>query len=163
MFRYLIPLTCVLFFTACANWSTAQSAPMFSIASPADAGTITYTFQDERVWFEILSERGIGSARITQTAGAAPNQITLRLYLKGLEHFKFSFDNQSVEIEIPTSGDHTPRESVEPDSPLYMPVKIVSQDNAYPIQNGYIEIELPRAYYESRAREFSIEWIDFYR
>jgi hypothetical protein len=158
----------VFLLAACGNVLPAPTPtpapPAFEIATGKSADTITYATQNHRVTFDVHSARGIGSARITQTGGAAPEHITLRLHLRALEHFKFTFDNQSVEIEIPTPGtDHTPRESVSPDGALYMPVKIFSRDDAYPIQEGYIQIELPRAYFDAGAREFSIEWIDFYR
>lgn len=153
---------------ACSNVSPAPvptpAPPAFEITVGKSADSITYATQNQRVTFDVHSASGIGSARITQTGGAAPEHITLRLHLRALEHFQFAFDEQRVEIEIPTTGtDHTPRESVPPDSPLYMPVKIFSRGDAYPIEDGYIQIELPRAYFDTGAREFSIEWIDFYR
>lgn len=166
LFRCIL-LVGVFIFCGCAN-VTPPPAPTqvppvfeFSLAKPADR--ITYSAQGTSVQFDVYSASGIGDAHITQTAGAAPEQMTLHLHLRALEHFKFSFGDQTVEIEIPTTGAHSLRESVPPDSPLYMPVKIFSRDNAYPIQEGYIQIELPRAYFEAGAREFSIEWIDFYR
>lgn len=138
--------------------------PAFEISTAKPADRIAYSAQNNRVFFDVVSEGGIGSARIVQTAGAVPQDMILNLHLRALEHFKFSFDDQFVEIEIPTTGgDHTPRESVSADSPLFMPVKIVSRDNVYPIQEGFIQIELPPAYYDAGAREFSMEWIDFYR
>ncbi len=146
---------------ACGN---LPAAPAFQIENAHSDDTIGYTASANQVVFDVTSPRGISQARILQTAGATPEKITLRLRLHALERFKFSFDAQSVEIEIPTNdANHTPRVSAPPDSPLYMPVEIISRDNAYPIQDGYIQIELPRAYYESNARAFTIEWIDFYR
>jgi hypothetical protein len=133
----------------------------FSLGKPADR--ITYTVQATRVQFDVYSASGIGDAHITQTGGDAPRSIVLYMHLRALEHFRFSFGDQTVEIEILTTGAHALRESVPPDSPLYMPVKIFSRDNAYPIQEGYIQIELPPAYFDAGAREFTIEWIDFYR
>lgn len=158
----------IFFLTSCGNNLPLDAPtpvrPTFEISTAKPTDRIAYSAQNNRVLFDVVSEGGIGSARIAQTGGAVPQNMILNLHLSALEHFKFSFDDQFVEIEIPTTGsDHTPRESVSADSPLYMPVKIVSRDNAYPIREGFIQIELPRAYHDAGAREFSIEWIDFYR
>ena len=137
--------------------------PTYNISLQNADDRITYTAENGTVVFDVFSPRGIGSVRITSTNASAPVEIVFRMHLRALEHFKFSFGEQNVGIEIPSSGDHTPRENVPPDSALYMPVKIVSRDNAYPLQEGYIEIRAPRAFFDSGAREFTIEWIDFYR
>lgn len=157
--RCLPVLFAILLFACAGN----TGAPVFHITPSSPDIQVHSEFRNNTVVLDISGGNGIGSARIMQTAGATPEQIILHLHLRALEHFKFSFGDQSVEIEIPTTGDHTPRESVTHDSPLYMPVRIISSENAYPIQEGYIQIELPRAYFETGAREFSIEWIDFYR
>ncbi|MDL1898787.1 hypothetical protein FBQ82_21295 [Anaerolineae bacterium CFX7] len=149
---------------ACGNLPGVAAAPAFQIENANPDDTIAYTASAKQVVFDVTSPRGIGKAHILQTAGAAPEKITLRLHLRALEHFKFSFDAQAVEIEIPSAAaDPTPRVSAPPDSPLYMPVEIISQAKTYPLQTGYIQIELPRAYYQANARAFTIEWIDFYR
>lgn len=137
--------------------------PLFEITTDKPENHVNYNIQNGVTHLDIFSPSGIGNARIVRASDLAPKEMILNFHLKGLEHLKFSFADQSVEIEIPSHGDHTPRESVPPDSPLYMPVKIFSQGNAFPIENGYVQVELPRAFYESGAREFTIEWIDFYR
>ncbi len=50
-----------------------------------------------------------------------------------------------------------------PDSEYWMPTKIVSVTESVPLVDGYIQVELPKAFYASNADEFSIEWIDFFR
>lgn len=100
---------------------------------------------------------------MVRTTEPAPAAIVLNLHLKALEHFKFSFDNQTAELEIPSSGDHMPRQEASPQDPLYLSVNIFSRENTYPIQEGYVQIGAPRAFFTGDAREFSIEWIDFYR
>jgi len=164
--RIMLLLATIGALAACARVTPTKptdAAVMFEIISAKPDDRIEYAAQDGGIVFDIYSPSGISSARVKQTAGETPKQITLNFHLRGLEHLKFSFADQSVEIEIPSHGVPTPHESVPPDNPLYMPVKIVSQGDAYPIENGYIQVQLPRAFYDSGAREFTIEWIDFYR
>lgn len=164
MFRHIITFISLLLLSACANlpW-TLEPPAQFDIQVNKPADRIAFGSTGRHAQFDIYSASGIGGAQFTQSSGAAPLQITLRLHLRALEGFKLSFDDQVIQIEIPTNDTPTPRASVTSDSPLYPPVAIVSQGELYPIQDGYIQIELPRAYFQAEARAFAIEWIDFHR
>jgi hypothetical protein len=52
---------------------------------------------------------------------------------------------------------------IGPDSPYWMPVKISAADTSIPLQDGYFQVQAPRAFIEAGSREFTLHWVDFYR
>jgi hypothetical protein len=48
-------------------------------------------------------------------------------------------------------------------TPLWMPTEIVASNQTIPLADGYFQVQAPRAFIESDATGFAIEWIDFYR
>ncbi len=169
---FLLTLFTGLWLAACA--APQQAPPVFEITTAKPQDQVTYTWQDDTAFFDIRSESGIGSARVVRTAGNMPPRIIIRAHLRGLENFTFTFAQDKVEVSIPSSGNHTPilasqhEGSTEyiplnSNSPLWMPTRIVSNNPAIPLNNGYFEMGAPRAFLEGDTREFSIAWIDFYR
>lgn len=149
-------------------------APRYQVGTFKPEDRVTFEWRDEIVYFDISSPSGIGGAQIAQTAGASPQKILLRVRLKGLELFQFSYGKNHVQVNVSSGGDNAVVESVRLDnaaefmpidsnSEFWLPLEIISQNKTIPLQDGYFQVELPRAFYASRAREFSIEWIDFYR
>jgi hypothetical protein len=52
-------------------------------------------------------------------------------------------------------------------SPLWTVIRIVSGDGKpakdLPLREGYFEIALPKAFFESNPKVITLNWIDFYR
>ena len=148
--------------------------PLYEITTDKPETFVSYSIVNGVTYFDVFGPNGIGSAHIVRTRGEMPKQITLRFFLKGLESLKFSYDNTQIQVSVSSSGDHAVIESMHQGtsteeiplnstSEFWMPTEIVSQNKTIPLQDGYFQVELPRAFFESGAREFEIEWIDFYR
>ncbi len=151
---------------------TKDSMFEITLAKPDDR--IAVTAQDEILYLDISSPSGIGQAQIHPLADLNGKKFILRLHLRGLENFTFVFGDKSVQAAIPSTGAPMPIEALvlpSPTEPLsltaqseyWLPIEPVAPNKTIPLTDGYFQIELPRAYYDANARDFSIAWIDFYR
>lgn len=164
-------LVFLLFVMAISSCGAAPPAYNITPTNPDD--TITYNWANGLATFDITSPRGIGGADIVRTSGNMPDRIFLRLRLKGLESLKLQFENTEVNAAISSSGAATAHVrarvnggaemEITSESEYWMPIEIVSVSDKIPLVDRYIQVELPRALYESDARQFSIEWVDFFR
>lgn len=117
----------------------------------------------------VYSETGIGRATILLPAVGNATPVKLRLHLRGLEGWRFTFDNLSIFGAIST-GDGSVSESVQigdaldtptDEASLYwMEVVHVSDESA---TDGYFELLLPSAFLESGLNSFTVSFVDFYR
>ena len=100
----------------------------------------------------------------------------LRLHLKGLESFRVSNGRVTLDATVstedgkPTVGlwkGGNENASLDETSPFWMDVRILTGDGkqakAIPVKNGYFEMKLPKAFFESNPRSINVRWIDFYR
>jgi hypothetical protein len=160
----------LLVLTSCV---AAGSQPITYRVTPGkEDATVTYQVNGGEVTVDVRSKSGIGSAQLTQTGGDAPTSVTMRLYLKGLEQFTFQYPAATVTTAV-SSHDRSVSENVTiqggaaqpigPDSPYWMPVKIGAADTSIPLQDGYFQVQAPRAFIEAASREFTLHWVDFYR
>lgn len=174
--RMVLALVLALGVDACTGTPKSPPAPVFQIADimpDKTDSTLSVSQTGDAAWIDVNSARGIGSARVVLTAGDVPNRIFLRVHLKGLELLKFTYKDVEIQISVPSRGEPIPsgyiRRTGSPEQPLsptdenWMPVEIVGASGAIPLSDGYFQIELPRAFHTSGAREFSLEWIDFFR
>jgi hypothetical protein len=128
-----------------------------------------------KVEFTIHSPFGISHAVIERAGEKWPGAVLLRLNLKGLENFKVT--NGKVKLAGSASlkdgkpvvrlwKDGKEDAPLDATSPYWMEVRILDGDGkpakAMPLQDGYIEMQLPKALFEGN-RKISVEWIDFYR
>lgn len=155
---------------------------------PAGDGSpfkITTKQKDDRV--DVKSERnktiisidspfGISQAVIERRDARWPDAVTLWLHLKGLEHFRVA--NGRVKLEGSVSaqrgkpsarlwlgGDETT--PLDRKSPYWLNLRIIGGDGApatdLPLKDGYFELPLPRAFFESDPKSITVDWIDFHR
>lgn len=147
-----------------ANFDPVQAnMPQYEISTPKAGDRVEYALDGDTARFDVYSESGIGSAAITRTGGLAPAKTILRFHLRALEQLTLHLAGNDVLIRVPTTGDHAPTQSVPPASPLYSTVTVVSAGDAYPIEDGYIQVELPELVRERDVRTIAFEWIDFFR
>jgi hypothetical protein len=148
--------------------------PVFEIQATKPEDQVAFTWKDETAYFDIESPDGIGEAYIVRTEGDLPKIIVLRFHLRGLESLQVRFDTHQIQISVSSQSDHTILErarlnqaedesSLTSDSEYWIPIEIISETKAIPLTDGYFQVLLPRAFYAAKPREFSIEWIDFYR
>ena len=164
-----LAIACAL--AACQGQPASQ--PAYSISVSGAGNRVTYTSTGPETLFEVNSETGLGSADIKQTAGVPPGRVLTRLHLKGLEEFDFEYDDVAVVVSVSSHGDQTVSErmrkagsaetAIEPDSPYWMPVRVVSPPSSTPDSTDYFEVQAPQAFIEGQHGAFSMRWIDFYR
>ena len=127
---------------------------------------------------QIISQGGIGSADVEIVSEKLPKRIIMQFYLQGLESLRFTYNKTAVNVSLSKAEDIDPVESVvreddatvskpiTSDSPYWMKVRLVSNTGSpvsIPLQEGYIEVEVPPSFSAAENHQFSIQWIDFYR
>ena len=169
--KLAICLAVLLSVLASACGAQAQQASV--VATKQDA-QVSVQGTAEHVLVDIKSPTGIGAATVSLAPGARPASITLRFHLAGLESMNFRYGQTSISVSISRSGQHRALESVSTgsatdarpiaaSSPFWMTVTIVSKDDAYPVQDGYIDVEAPPDFLSGSETQFSFDWVDFYR
>jgi hypothetical protein len=155
-------LALVLLLVGVVGCMTLSQQPVFEVLTKEGDSVETAVTQNA-VIFNITSQTGIGSAEAALVNGQMPETILFRLYLKGLEDFKFSYDDIVITTAVSSTGEQrvlrTVTEAGEPISAVdsrdfYMPVRV---------EADYFEIEAPANFYTSEYESFTISWIDFYR
>ena len=105
-----------------------------------------------------------------------PNSVTLRLHLKGLEHFKVTNGETTLKAAVSSHGgkqavrlwlDDKEKSPLNAKSPLWMMVRMMGEDGksaeTIPLKDGYFEMQLPKALLEDDPKSITVNWIDFYR
>ena len=132
-----------------------------------------------KVLFDVISERGMGSASVAVIAGEFPPSVALNLHLKALEELRFAYGETEVLVSISSSQGNVVRESVilgsatagqkipiTAESPYWMDVVVLQEDGspgAIPLINGTILVAAPEDFGSGGVDSFEIRWIDFYR
>ena len=169
-------MTCILL-TGCAAPRGVPNtpAPVFAVAADGDGNEVTASAEGETVVIDVHSQSGMGSAHVEHVSGALPESIVVRLYLKGLEEFRLSYDGTTITASVSSGDSHNVFQSaagpeagerpITPGSPYWMDVRIVTDQETphIPLDQGYFEVALPKDFLQEGRRSFSIRWIDFYR
>ena len=163
---------------SCASQpANAQSGgePVFAVTAKNRDDQVNVQYVDGITVIDVQSPTGIGWAKFELESGGKPENVVLRLHLKGLEGFRlisnqaiiaasasssgsFSINNQQVNL----SGSEY---SISPIDPLWMKIEIVSgqANKKIPLEEGHFEITLPKEFIQIAGNAFEIQWIDFYR
>jgi hypothetical protein len=124
---------------------------------------------------QIISQGGIGSAEVEIVSTALPKRILLQFQLRGLERLRFTYNKTMVEVSLPQGegvnpseavvrdGDQASSEPITASDPNWINVRVVANQPTIPLDEGYIEVEVPRSFWTEGGRQFSIQWIDFFR
>ena len=148
--------------------------PVIEVDVRKDGDVVETAVVDNTAIFDIYSQIGIGDATVTLVNGEWPQTILFRVYLTGLEEFKFIYGNTEVYVSVSSSGENVVLETVSQngeaqpitkDSPYYMPIRIESENSemGIPLDEGYFEIETPSDFNTGDDDSFAISWVDFYR
>jgi len=148
----------------------------FSILSKREMDEVIVSGDTNSTIFSTHSPLGIGQATIERTVEQWPNMVTLRLHLKGLERFRVTHGNTTLEASVSSHHDNLrfrlwvnqkENELIDSDSKHWMEIRMVGDDgktiNAIPLNNGFFEMHLPKAFFEENPKTLTIHWIDFYR
>ncbi len=156
---------------ACTSALPGSSAgPTFVVTTTKPADSVTPVVSEDAVRFDVVSESGIGGARVALASGSWPRRIMLRFHLAGLEELRFHYGETTILVAVPNAEEAQVRESVleadgserqlAPDSPEWMEVH-VERSGASVVE--YVEVAAPDAFRKGGYREFDVQWIDFYR
>ena len=149
--------------------------PVFSVAAEGDGDELTASVEGQTAVIDVHSRSGIGSAVIKLVSGPFPDNVLVRLHLRGLEEFRLSYDGTAITASVSSGDSRSVFQSVGlpdggerpvmPDSPFWLNVQIVSNQATprIPLEQGYFEITLPTGFLHEGRHSFSIRWIDFYR
>lgn len=148
----------------------------FSIITKRETDKVIVSSDTKSTIFSIHSPLGIGQATIERTAALWPNMVTLRLHLKGLESFRVTHGDTTLEASVSSHHDNMrlrpwvnkkENELLNSGSKHWMEIRMVGNDgkttNRIPLNNGYFEMHLPMAIFEENPKSLTFHWIDFYR
>ena len=164
-----------LLLASCAGRSANAQAggePTFLVSTKNSEDQVNVQYEDAAVIFDVHSPSGIGTAAIALESGAFPETIRVRLHLQGLENFRLTSEQDSIEASISSSdpGQVKIRSSdseapILPLNPLWIEIEVVSSgvEKTIPLKDGYFEVTLPKGFIQRSGASFEIEWIDFYR
>jgi hypothetical protein len=145
------------------------------VKAEGEGNSLTAKSEGDVMIVDVRSRSGIGRATFEHASGPTPKKIVIRLWLKGLEEFRLSYDRTVITVRVSSSDSRNITQSVEPvggderpitpDSPHWMEIKVVSDKGAprIPLEQGHFEITPPKDVFGKGRRSFLIRWIDFYR
>jgi hypothetical protein len=143
--------------------STRSRVPGVTVLPGRNAPQVAVEIYPQRAVFDIESPRGIGSATVEMSGKVRPKHLLLRLHLRGLEEFRFGYDNRTVIVSMASTGSGEVRErliengaerALSPSDSQWMPVRPAG---------GTIEVDASRDFAKSGTRRFTVEWVDFFR
>lgn len=157
--------------TGCTN---AVDEPQFKITTRRDNDKVEVKVESGKTVFSVHSPFGISQTVIERTDGNWPDIVMLRLHLKGLENFKVSNGNMKLEATVSSQDgkvrlwkDGKEDSPLDAKSPYWTEIRMFSDDGkpttTIPLQDGYFEIQLPKAFFEDNPKSITVNWIDFYR
>jgi hypothetical protein len=148
----------------------------FKITTKRPDDTVEVQADKDKTVFAVKSPFGISQAIIEREDEKWPEAVALRLYLKGLESFRASNGKVTIGAAVAIQEGKTKvrmwqdgKEDAPLDekSPLWADVRIIDGDGKpakeLPLQDGYFEVALPKAFFEGNPKSITIIWIDFYR
>jgi hypothetical protein len=149
--------------------------PAFIVIPKNPEDQVNIQYLDGTALIDIQSPSGIGSAAFELASGPMPENMTLRLHLKGLEQFRLKSTQDQIAASV-SSGDASPLENqsllssgeetpLPPGHPLWMEIEIVADqaEKKIPLEEGYFEVTVPPEFIRNAGKTFEVEWIDFYR
>jgi hypothetical protein len=163
--RYLLALLSgmtLLSLAACAASARPIDQPTFRYTPLKGDPQIVFTTSDELLLIDVTSPTGIGGATIEKTSGQWPPKVVMRLRLKGLEDFKFTYGTTTVEINVSSTAQAVHETLIRAGQTSALSAGDAHWMNVT-THAGYFDIEAPADFFKSGESKFTIEWIDFYR
>jgi hypothetical protein len=164
-------------FAVAGDGDAPQDQPAkFKITTKRKDDSVAVKVEKDMTVFAVKSPFGISQAVIERTDDKWPAVVALRLHLKGLESFRASNGNVTLDAAVSIEEgkakvrlwkDGQEDAPLDEKSPLWMDVRILTGDGKpareLPLKGGYFEMVLPRAFFEGNPKAITLNWIDFYR
>lgn len=169
----IVLAACALVLALPACSSSRSKVPGVTVLPGRHEPLVTVEVYPRRVVFDIESASGLGNATIEFAKEFRAKRVSLRLHLRGLEELRFSYEGREILVSLSSTGQPELREAVRiggveqsltADDPRWMAVRVVGA--ATPDLAGadkYFEVDAPADFFKSRARRFSVEWVDYFR
>lgn len=159
----LISSAAIMGLAACAAPARQLDRAAFQYTPLKGDPQVVFTTSNELELIDVTSPTGIGSVAIEKTSGEWPPKVIIRLHVKGLENFKFTYDAKTVEAAVSSQNAQLVREMLTQAGKM----SILSAGDPYWMNvtrgSGYFDIEVPADFLASGENKFTIEWIDYYR
>jgi len=139
------------------------------VSSQRNAEVVEVVQKQGRTLIDIHSRRGIGTAILTRNACEWPDDLRLRLHLKGLESLKLTAGQQELRIEVISHLTQKADILVEDKQGKSIPLNHALQPVVFYKQPpsakgaGYFEVVIPAGLLKSGDESLTVSWIDFYR
>lgn len=168
-----LALACALGVAPIGCHSSRSRVPGVTVLPGRNAPQVSVEIYPDRVALDIESPRGLGSATVELSERIHPKHLSLRLHLRGLEELRFTYAGRTVITSLASNGPHEVRERLLENGSErtlamgdrhWMPVRVAGAATvAFPLSEGWIEVDAPRDFAKSGARQFTIEWVDSFR
>ncbi len=149
----------------------------------ASEDTATVRGEDGRAVIDVTSPSGIGGLTATLSGGKWPEEVVVRLRLRGLERLEIGYSNVLLSTGVSSTGDPDPPliltvvdeegnvQRASPSADIYYPIiRFVDGDGqalatpTFPLPEGtVIEVVMPPHFRQQEQTSFWMQWIDFYR
>ncbi len=171
MMEHLVIVAVTILSVGCTN---SVEQPQFKITTKRDNDKIEVKAESDKAIISIHSPFGISQAVIERTDKKWPETVMLRLHLKGLENFKVTNGKVTLEAAVSSQDgkvrlwkDGKEDSALNTESSYWMEIRIVGK-NGIPattisLNDGYFEMQLPKALFEDNPKSITVNWIDFYR
>jgi hypothetical protein len=168
----ILSLTALLGMT---NIATAcEDDPPLKISTKRDDDKVEVKVEQAKATVSIHSPFGISQATIERNGDNWPTSVKLRLHLKGLEHVKVANGKDSLEAAVSSQNgkvrlwkDGKEASPLKSPHPYWMEIRMVGKNGkpttSIPLNDGYFEMQLPKALLEDNPKLITLNWIDFYR
>ncbi len=107
---------------------------------------IEWVQQGNRLWIEIYSPAGVGSARLHPLSGAWPDEVHVRLHLTALEGLLATTGAERFDYRLERARNNQRTEARARGEALEP-----------------IEVELPAVLFQAPDAPLILQWVDFYR
>jgi hypothetical protein len=133
--------------------------PSFIVITKNPDDRVDIQYEDGTSLIDIQSPTGIGDATFELESGTMPENMILRLHLKGLEGFRLMSGQDQISASA-SGGENQTLNSAGQESPLQPghPLWVEIQPG-----EGHFEVTVPRQFIQDAGTTFEVEWIDFYR
>jgi hypothetical protein len=176
---HVLAMTCLLLTAIVGMTSFATSNGDDSpsrITTKHDNDKVDFKVEKNKATVSIHCPFGISQAVIERRGENWPDSVTLRLHLKGLEHFKVTNGETTLKAAVSSHGGKQPvrlwlddkeNSPLNVKSPFWMVVRMVGNDGkpvkTLPLVDGHFEMQLSKALFKENPKSITISWIDFYR
>jgi len=154
--------------------TNAVNEPQFKITTKRDNDKVEIKVESDKAVFSVHSPFGIRQTVIERADENWSDIVMLRLHLKGLENFKVTNGDITIEAAVSSQDgkvrlwkDGKEDSPLDAKSPYWTEIRMFSDDGkpttSIPVTDGYFEIQLPKALFEDNPKSITVNWIDFYR